>query len=214
MFLVIPAAVIALLVLILGSILVVAQQTMTAYGTRAALMLAGDTRAQGSIARALLISVAAVLLAGQLPEHGRPAPSITAGAATLALATAFSILVVARQLTVILLRYTAPVAFAAAVLEGVESTLARGKTSRIVFRVPLFGEMMKSCIRRGDSIGTTVAVDGLIRFTQAYIRGTRSQPGREVSHIRRRWHRSRVVGRASSGRLCTRRFGRFCAGRT
>jgi len=87
-----------------------------------------------------------------------------------------SILVVARQLTVILLRYTAPVAFAAAVLEGVESTLARGKTSRIVFRVPLFGEMMKSCIRRGDSIGTTVAVDGLIRFTQAYIRETRSNP--------------------------------------
>ena len=213
MFLVIPAAVIALLVLILGSILVVAQQTMTAYGTRAALMLAGDTRAQGSIARALLISVAAVLLAGQLPEHGRPAPSITAGAATLALATAFH-----------------PGRRAAA--DGDPSSLHRTRGFRRgrsrgcgIDSRPREDQphcVPSTALWRDDEklypAGRQYRHDGRSRRSHQVHAGLHSgnsiQPGREVSHIRRRWHRSRVVGRASSGRLCTRRFGRFCAGRT
>ncbi|UUY02189.1 hypothetical protein LRS13_15880 [Svornostia abyssi] len=76
---VIPATVVAVLVLVLGSLFVMAQVTTTLWGSRAPLMLTLDFEVHTMVARPLVLAVASILLAGQVPDTGEPTALVTAG---------------------------------------------------------------------------------------------------------------------------------------
>ena len=78
LFQVIPAVIVAVFVLMLGSVLLIAQQLVSAYGTRAPLLLPFDVALVMLIAKPLVVTVAALVLAGQLPDVGAPSESVTA----------------------------------------------------------------------------------------------------------------------------------------
>src|SRR5207302_4064716 len=75
---VVPATVVAIFVLVLGSALVVAQQSIAAYGNRAAMVIVDDATFRSLVVRPLLLSVVTLLLAGSVPAHGAPPHSVSA----------------------------------------------------------------------------------------------------------------------------------------
>jgi hypothetical protein len=112
-----------------------------------------------------------------VPDAGEPSSAITAAAATVVLATVPVIASTAVGLPTTLVRYTAPVTFAGLVIEGVEEDLRNGFTNLVVFKVPLLGEMLRTSIRRGDSVAVGAGLQALRLFHEAYIRATAVNPG-------------------------------------
>jgi hypothetical protein len=169
LFQVIPAVIVAILVFVLGALFVIGQQVLTAYSSRAALLLIHGTALRGAVIRPLVITLAAVLLAGQVPDGGQPSHAVTAAAATLVLAT----VLVVRSSGVVLLaaftEYTSPVNFVKAVLDHVDLYLEQGVPQMVRFRVVLLGDMARLAIRRGDSASLKAATGGLIDFQDIYI---------------------------------------------
>jgi hypothetical protein len=177
---VVPATIVAIFVLVLGSAFVVVQQAITGYGNRAALMMIDDSGLRQLVIRPLLIAILALLLAGQVPDHGSPAPAVSAAVTVAALATATAIVTSAGMLPALLTRFTAPVNFTRLVIEGGEGWLRAGFTSLVVFRVGLLAEMLRSSVRRGDGTSIHAAVVGLGRLQEAYIAAAEENPAARV----------------------------------
>ena len=173
---VLPATEVALFVLVAGSVFVVAQLAVTAYGQRATLLIGLDPMIQGAIARPLLLIVAALFLTGAVPDDGRPSDAATAAATTVILATAFLTPSVALLLFNVLGRYTAPVNFAGAALERVDTELGDGDTGLVAFRAPLLVEALKAALRRGDSIAVGQMLNALQALERIYLRALPAQP--------------------------------------
>jgi hypothetical protein len=81
----IPAVVVAIYVLALGSLFVVAQVTITAYGHRSVILFVEDPLVARVSLRPLLLTAAAVLLAGQVPAGDEPSELLAAGMAAVSL---------------------------------------------------------------------------------------------------------------------------------
>jgi hypothetical protein len=174
---VIPAAVIAVFVLVLGSLFVVAQQATAQHGNRASLLLAGEPRVWALATHPLLVSVGSLLLAGQVPEaNSAPASAVTAGAATLALATAWTLAAAGPRLYTLLAQFTAPVNYARAALNRADLFLETGETGLVVFRVGLLGEMLRNAISRGDATSATHAVIALRYLVDMYVAAADRNP--------------------------------------
>jgi hypothetical protein len=75
-----------------------------------------------------------------------------------------------------LLRYTAPLSFSDLVVEDVESHLEIGAVSLVRWKVPMFEEMAKLAIRRGDSAAVSAALQGMGGITSAYVRASSVNP--------------------------------------
>jgi hypothetical protein len=175
-FQVIPAVIVAVFVLVLGSVLVIAQQMVSAYGNRAPLLLPQDLEIGQLVARPLLVTIAALLLAGQVPDADEPAEALTAAAATLALMAVSIIRTAAPALPALFFGYSAPINFSNKVLEGVEDYMRDGATDMVKYRVAIFEDMLRAGIRRGDSKAIGGAVTGLRGFLDAYMAASNDNP--------------------------------------
>jgi hypothetical protein len=94
---------------------------------------------------------------------------ITAGAATVALAIASLIPLMAVALHGLLGAYTAPRSFALRTVEGIKDSLERGETALPVMKTRVLGEMIRAGIRRGDAPAVTAALEGLELVQADYI---------------------------------------------
>jgi hypothetical protein len=166
---VLPAVIVAILVLILGSIFVVAQITAQNYGLRSTIILSQDPHIQQAIIRPLALGAAALMLAGQVPDRGDPSTAITAAVTTAMLATAVMTFRTVVALAIVLQLYTAPRAFGQYVVEPIEWELGHGSTGFAVFRVGLLGEALKSALHRGDTTGVRGMLDALSQFQTVYL---------------------------------------------
>jgi hypothetical protein len=119
---VLPAVVVAIFVLVLGSLFVLGQQAVTLHGARAALVLPLNPRVQAVVWRPLLITAVALLLSGQVPDRGEPYHAVTAAVATLVLATIGVLTYSATSLQALYSEFTAPVVFAQQVLAACNAT--------------------------------------------------------------------------------------------
>ena len=175
---VLPAVIVAILVLSLGSLFVIAQTAVTTWGTRAPVMLIQDQQVAASVTRPLALTVAALLVAGQVPDAGTPPAALTAGIAAITLAAARLVVTVAALSPGILQRYTLPRAFPQHVVDrgDLDRELAAAELGLIVFRGPLFGEMAKLAIRRGDSVALHATLEAIDEFHAIVLRAIVQQP--------------------------------------
>lgn len=109
---VLPAVVVAIFVLVLGSLFVLGQQAVALHGARSAIVLPFHPRVRAVVVRPLVITATALLLAGQVPDAGEPSHAVTAAVATLALATIGVLRYSATSLQALYAEFTAPVVFA------------------------------------------------------------------------------------------------------
>lgn len=173
---VLPAVVVAIFVLVLGSLFVLGQQAVALHGARAVLVLPFNRRVQAVVWRPLLITAAALLLSGQVPDHGDTAPAVTAAVATMILATIAVLAYSATSLVALYSEFTGPVVFGQQVLAGVQEHLERGKTGLVVFRAGLLTEMLGQAIARGDSTAIAAALHGIDYLHEAYIAASEKNP--------------------------------------
>lgn len=176
----IPATIVALFVFTLGALVGIAQLSINAYGQRAALMLVEDHAVAVTVIRPLILAVFSLVLAGQIPDIGIPSEAVTAGFATLAILTVGIIVQSVALLGGTLLRYTAPITFSDLVVEDVPGHLSVGAVSLVRWKVPMFEEMAKLAIRRGDSAAVTASLQGLRRIAEAYTTAYGSGEAPEV----------------------------------
>lgn len=175
---VLPAVMVAILVLALGSLFVIAQTAVSTWGTRTPVMLIGDQQIAGSVSRPLVLTVAALLIAGQVPDNGPPPAALTAAIAALTFAAARLILTVAALTPAILQRYTLPRAFPQHVVDPTDlgRELIAGDLRLVVLRGPLLGEMARLSIRRGDSVALHATLEAIDQFAESVIAATEDQP--------------------------------------
>jgi hypothetical protein len=173
---VLPATTVALLVLILGSVFVVAQITVQLWGTRAPVMVGLDDLVQTLVAHPLIIVSVALLIAGQVPDVGNPSDAANAGAAVLVLATISVFSKAAFALPVLAQRYTLPRGFPQYVIKDLDREFASGQLGLVVMRVPLLTEMLRLAIGRGDSVAVAQILEALTEFHQMYLAAVASNP--------------------------------------
>lgn len=174
---VLPATVVAVLVLVLGSLYAIAQLAISSYGSRASVMLTFDEDVREAVARPLLLAAATLLLSGQVPDGAlHPSPAVTAAVTTTALATVVMLAQAATLLPAILLRYTLPRGFARYVIEDVEDELVDGSTGLVVMRIGLLGEMLKQGLKRSDSVTVASVLEALSDFQIRYLNALEVEP--------------------------------------
>jgi hypothetical protein len=161
---VLPATVVAILVLTLGSLFVIAQTTTATWGTRAPIMLISDNEVARMTGRPLVLASASLLLSGQVPDSGEPAHLVLAAVAALMLATVRLFASVATLAAALVQRYTLPRAFPQYLVEDIDRELEGGELDFLVSRAPMLGEMARMSLRRGDSI----ALDHTLEATRLY----------------------------------------------
>jgi hypothetical protein len=185
-----PATVVALFALIIASVFVLAQQAVGSYGSRAVLILLYDPRTSSLVFRSFTLAIAALLLAGQVPDEGTPPEALTAGVATVTLATAFLLFRAGVVLAGLLGIYTAPRNFAREVVSNVEADLQAGVPGLVVYKVPALGEMIRAGLRRGESIVVSVALEALVDVQEAYLRAVAAGQPRQFAsdgQVRETW---------------------------
>lgn len=170
LFQMLPATIVAVLVLVLGSVFVIAQLATTTWGTRTPVMISLDERIVETIARPLLLLVGCLLLSGQVPDSGEPAAALTAAVAVLVAATIRMLIVAAMVAPAIVQTYTAPRSFPQLVVEDLDREYEGRQLELVVFRGPMLGEMLKLTLRRGDSVATRSTLEAIADFQAVYLR--------------------------------------------
>lgn len=173
---VLPAVVVAIFVLVLGSLFVLGQQSVTLHGARAAIVLPLNPRMRAIVWQPLLLTAAALLLSGQVPDQGAPSEPVTAAVATLMLATVGVLIYSTSSLYVLYSESTAPAIFSQQVLSGVLPHLRRGQSGNVVFRAGLLTEMLGQAVTRGDSTSVVAALRAIIQLHEAYLEAAKVNP--------------------------------------
>jgi hypothetical protein len=143
-------------------------------------MLPADLEVSSLVARPLFVTIAAVLLAGQVPDVGEPDNTVTAAAATLALMTVAIIRHSVPALGLLSISYSGQVSFGDKVVHNVEEHIREDATSVVKWRVPILGDMLRQGVRRGDSTSIGGAIRALRLFLAAYIAATRDNPDARI----------------------------------
>lgn len=166
---VLPATIVAVLVLLLGSVAVLAQMAAAAWGTRAPLVLTLDDRLQNAVLRPLLLVVVVLLLAGQVPDApSEPSDLLTATIAALLLATIWMTLR-STVLPAVVVQAIAPRSFPQLVLAPIDRELGDGSTGLVVLRGPLLGEMLRVSLTREDSVAVRATLEAMVNFQAKYL---------------------------------------------
>lgn len=174
---VLPAVVVAVFVLILGSVAVVAQMASATWGTRAPVLLTMDDRFQQLVLRPVVLLIAVLLLAGQVPDApSDPAEAVTAAAGALALATAV-LTARATYVPAFVIRTIAPRNFPQFVIEDTWRELCDGSTELVVLRVGILDEMLKMSLRREDSVSLWMSLEAGSHLVDTYLECLEAQPG-------------------------------------
>src|SRR5206468_7770960 len=116
----------------------------------------------------------ALMLGGQVPDKGLPVHAVTAGVATIAVATVVLLVSALGALFALLGQYTAPRNFMLRATESVPSHLRHGVIDTVIYKIPMLGEMARAGLRRGESVAVTAALEGLIGIQLAYVDASRS----------------------------------------
>jgi hypothetical protein len=168
LFQVLPAVIVAIFVLVVGSAYGIIQQLTSSFGLRAALALTEDERMRSNVIRPLILAAASILISAQVPDKGTPPDALTAAAETLALASVWVLLTAARGLIAIAGEYSGPTNFVMQVVRPVRTDLRAGIIDTVVFKVALLGEAIKMGLRRRDSVTVQSALIGLNAITTSY----------------------------------------------
>jgi hypothetical protein len=187
---VLPATTIAVFVLVLGSVYVIAQTAVSTWGTRAPVMFGFDNQLQSLLARPLILAITVLLLSGQVPDQGSPPEAVTATVAACAVATVGMILSSALLMPALVQRYSLPRGFPQFVVESVEHELEGGKAELVVFRGPMFGEMLRLALRQHRRDGERRSRGG---FRVRVRRGRQARPKLANVRHRRRLEPRRLV---------------------
>lgn len=166
---VLPAVVVAVFVLILGSAAVVAQLAAAQWGTRAPLMLTMSDQFQHAVVQPVFLLIAVLLLAGQVPDPPTsPDDLVVAVVGALTLATVV-LTVRAITLPVFVIRVVSPASFPAFVVEDVWRELEGESTGLVVFRTGLLGEMLRHSLRREDSVAVGGTLTAILELQAIYL---------------------------------------------
>jgi hypothetical protein len=176
LFQVLPAVIVAIFVLVVGSAYGIVQQLTSSFGLRAALALTEDERLRSNVIRPLILAAASILISAQVPDQGSPSDALTAAAETLALASVWVLLTAARGLVVIAGEYSGPTNFVLRVVAPVRSDLLAGLVDAVGFKVALLGEALKMGLRRRDSVTVQSALNGMYAITAAYVEAVQTNP--------------------------------------
>ena len=164
-----PAALVAVLVFAIGAVFAIIQSLVATYGVRASLLVPLHGWVAGTALRPLVLLITALLLAGQVPDQGHPASALTAGASVIVLATAAATLAAAVALPSAFTTFLAPVNFGGIVLENVRLYFESEALGMVGFRLGLLEQMLVASLRRGDNVGSKVAVNSLMDMHRAYV---------------------------------------------
>lgn len=177
----IPATVIALFVLAFTTLFVVVQQAVLVFSSRTPLLLASDSRVKRLVARTALIAIVATVLGSTIPDDDNPPTWLTAGGATVVIATVLLVVNYGRFVTSIIVEYSAPRTFILLVVEPIRRLLVsrRPDLLQIRLRISVVGQSLRYALRRDDSEGTSAALEGARLIYGAYAS---AQEGR--SHLR------------------------------
>jgi hypothetical protein len=173
---VLPAVIVAVFVLVLGSFFVIAQTAVSTWGTRSPIMLTFDMEIQAVTVRPLILVVAVLLLAGQVPDTGEPSKAVTAAIAALSLATIRMIVAAAFVIPLVVQRYSLPRGFPRFVIESVESEFDGEHLDLVVMRGPMLGEMLRLSLRRGDSVAVVSTAEAIEDYTELYVKAVQRNP--------------------------------------
>jgi hypothetical protein len=163
------ATIVALLVLVLGSLFVLVQTMLQLWGTRASVMLGLDEQVQMLVAQPLIVASVALLIAGQVPDAGPPAGGIDAAAAVLVLAAIRILFKAATAMPALTQKYTLPRGFPQYVIRDVGREFASKDLGLVVMRVSLLTEMLRLAIDRGDSVAVASVFEALGTFHRVYL---------------------------------------------
>jgi hypothetical protein len=161
---VVPAVIVALYVLVLGSVFVIAQQATTSFSERAVPLVLLEKGVRYHLLRALFLAMAAVVLSGQVPdEGGAPSHAVTAAVTTLAVATVTLLPLSAVVLASLFSLHTDPHAFVGRLVVGDLGEALRLRLTRFVaFKVDVLQDMAVKAIPRGDHAALDAATEGLL----------------------------------------------------
>jgi hypothetical protein len=168
LFQAIPAIIVAIFALVFGSLFLIAQQVASAWGPRSVPLLLSDRKVRFILVAALLLAVAGLLLTGQVPRNlsAIPPKTVTAGAATVALATVLFILAATFALNSLLRDYTSPVEFKSRLLA--EADKADWQEPDGLVRN--FRQALRFAARRGDSRDFHVIADGILELLEVQLK--------------------------------------------
>src|SRR6266511_306155 len=112
---------------------------------RVPLILDEDVRVRRIVARTVIITVAALLVGGQVTDVRRPPHHVTAAVATLLLAAVLLVYSYGRFATMLISEYSAPRAFISRVTRPVLPYLDndRPRVGMVVLRIPLLGQALR-----------------------------------------------------------------------
>ena len=172
---VLPAIIVSLLVLVLGSLFVVSQGAASGFGSQATFALARDPRAQGLVIGPLVLAIAAVLLSGQVPDTGEPEAWITAGVTTVAMATCWRLLRSAWGMYWILQQFGDPRRYAKMVERQLRVDLKRRDATLVASDLHILAGMLRTGVRLRDDAGIEASLTVMQAGVTAVI-GTAGQP--------------------------------------
>lgn len=171
---IVPETVIALYVLILGSVFVIGEQAMSSYSSRAIPLLILEPAVSRQLLRASVLAVAALLLSGQVPDAGQPPDAVCAAAATIAVATATLIplsgLVLARLGTM----HADPTDFTRRVVLGpLGDRQRRDLAPTTALSIRVLADMVRNGVRQSDATIAAAALTGLLRVERLHLQSAK-----------------------------------------
>jgi hypothetical protein len=176
---VLPAIIVSLLVLVLGSLFVVSQAAASGFGSQATFALARDPRAQGLVIGPLVLAFAAVLLSGQVPDTGEPEAWITAGVTTVALATCWRLLRSAWGMYWMLQQFGDPRRYARMVERQLRADLKRRNATLVASDLHILADMLRTSVRLRDDAGIEASLTVIQAGVTAVI-----ETARQASELR------------------------------
>lgn len=184
---VVAAVIVALYVMILGSLFVIAQMATASYGGRTVPLLLLEPRVQYQLARALFLAIAAVLLSGKAPAGHAPSHALTAGVATIALATASLLPLSAFALSSLAITVVdARGLIDRLVLQELHEELWQRRLSRVDLKLDAVRDIARTGLQRRDRETLHAAVSGLLAIQAVWYDAGSPKPNDELPWVSER----------------------------
>lgn len=173
---VLPAVIVSVLVLVLGSLFVVSQSASAAFGSQATLALMREPHVQALVVAPLVLAIAATLLSGQVPDAGRPHPAVAAAVGVVALATCWRLIRSAAGLARLIQQFGDPRRYAFTAGRQLRYDLVRRSPHLVANDFGVIADMLRTCVITRDVRGLAEALTALRVCATHVIKVSRTDP--------------------------------------